>query len=56
MNDDRTKKVKDWLYSDDFKLDGSLRLLPHLWWSVAMYGRSLSRANSDPRTASLLLP
>ena len=46
MKKDRTKKVANWLYSDDFELDGSACLLPHLWWSAATYGRSLSRAYS----------
>ena len=34
----------DWVYSDDFDLDVAVYMLPHLWWSVAMYGRSLSGA------------
>ena len=45
MQDNSTKKEK-WRYSDDFHLDEALFLLPHLWWSAAMYGRSLSLAYS----------
>ena len=44
MKDDRTKKNPKWVYSDDFELDMAVYLLPHLWWSAAMYGRSLSGA------------
>ena len=44
MKDDPTKKKAKWVYSDDFELDTAVYLLPHLWWSAAMYGRSLSGA------------
>ena len=44
MQDNPTSKNPGWVYSDDFDLNEAVYLLPHLWWSAAMYGRSLSRA------------
>ena len=44
MSNDQTKKKAGWVYSDDFELDVAVYMLPSLWWSAAMYGRSLSRA------------
>ena len=44
MQNDPTDRNPDYLYSDDFELDMAVYVLPHLWWSAAMYGRSLSSA------------
>ena len=44
MKNDPTEKHPNWIYSDDCELDMAVYLLPHLWWSAAMYGRSLSAA------------
>ena len=44
MKNNPTGKDPKWTYSDDFELSVAVYVLPHLWWSGAMYGRSLSSA------------
>lgn len=47
MQHGQTSKKEKWVYSDDLELDGALCVLPHLWWSAAIYGRSLSRTYTE---------
>ena len=56
--DDRTSKMQKSksVNSDHFELNQSVYVLPRLWWGVAMYGLSLSRAYAKLGQEATLTP